>query len=1172
MARYALIIGIAEYTGSFKSLETPVQNANAIADILDQYGEFNQVKRLPFRRAAGQQDLGKVIRKPLPNETLVREVQQFLQDADGSDVLLYYSGHGFTKIDQLSQLPEGYLAPSDCQVELNAAGQIIAEKNGISLFGLNALIDRHTFNSLVVILDCCHSGAFLESGMVRRGVTAFGYQRDYYLITACRSSSKAYEGEDHSLLTEAVLKGLAPENASPRNGRISGDRLFDVIGNELYNSRQEPVRMGWGRIITLVQYRQPPESIEPVAHPFNAANPYMGLKPFGREQAAYFFGREQAVRALLDRLAENRFLAVIGPSGCGKSSLVKAGLLPELESDRIPGSREWQVEIMTPGQYPLQTLTNALEQQQGVDQPIVLFVDQFEELFTLCSNEEEQRTFIKRLNEETNDLAKQTRIIVAMRGDFLDRCAKFQESADLINSTAPTTYMVIPLTEAKLVADLEDSIICPAELHGVNFEQGLVRLILNDVINQLGAMPLLQYALTQLWESCISPNGGLRTLTIHGYTEIEGVKGALQRWADQFYTSLSTIDQTFLKELIGELVQIGDAGEVTRRRASWQRLRAIAASQAQLDRIIGRLVYQRLLVADDKTVEVAHEALLSESRLIQGWIEENWESIRLQQRLETYCQEWQEHDRSESYLLDAGRLAAIDEWIEKKQPRLMSIDQEFIEKSRERRDRQFQAQLEQERRLREEAERRELVELEKKLEAEARAEAEKRGKQIALVAGVLAVFASGLGIIALLRQGEVRQQQAISVGTLVGKAEQLLETHNHLEALIASVEALKAFQVMGRNNPKELQNLYAVMSKVYERNRIVRHKGGVNEIAVSTDGKLLASVGIDNFVSVWDIETDTPLFSKQAHDPYKAVIALRFSPNGKLLASSGKDKVIKIWNMKGENIRNFVHDDMVFSISFNAASKRIAAAGKGNKISIWELGNNKPRILILDDQVDRDPFIYGIDFHPVNESLLVSTGLGGYDIALWDLNQFASKPKLFGKSGFIMSSVKFSQDGSLIVSGDDGGELKIWTANGELIGKVKDGETGIIYTEFSSDKQLVAALTNDGKIKIWSVFEITKNYIPGKNIDQAPLYKFEANTGFISSMKFMPDASHSFKFPSLVSGGNNGEIRRWQIGREEISDLKDITSKNLLIAGCKMLSEYRRKNLDVENRLKESCD
>lgn len=1187
MTRYALIIGIAEYTGSFKSLETPVQNANAIADILDQYGDFDQVKRLPFRREAGQKDLGRVIRKPLPSEDLVRELQQFLQDADGSDVLIYYSGHGFTKLDPLSHTPEGYLASSDCQVELDVAGQIRTEKNGISLFGLNALINQHTFSSLVVILDCCNSGAFLESSMVRRDVTAFGYQRDYYLITACRSSSKAYEGEEYSLLTAAVLKGLSPGNASPASGRISGDRLFDVIGNELRNSRQEPIRLGWGRLITLVRYLQAPESAESVVHPFNAANPYMGLKPFEREQAAYFFGREQVVRALLDRLAINRFLAVIGPSGCGKSSLVKAGLLVELESDRIPGSSEWQVEIITPGQYPLQALTNALERHHSDDKPVVLFVDQFEELFTLCLNEEEQRAFIKRLNEETNDPAKQTRIIVAMRGDFLDRCAKFQEAADLINSTAPTTYMVIPLTEAKLVGELEDSITCPAALHGVSFEDGLVSRIRDDVINQPGAMPLLQYALLQLWESCISPDGASRLLTIQSYDAIEGVKGALQRWADQFYNNLSSTDQTFVQEMISELVQIGDGGEVTRRRAAWERLRAIASSQEQLDRIIGRLVYQRLLVADDKTVEVAHEALLSESKLIQGWIEENRENIRLQQRLEIYRREWEERDRSENYLLDAGRLAAIDEWMEKKQPRLMSVDQEFIERSREKRDRLFQAQLEQERRLREAAEAATLSEIEKKLEAEARAEAEaekvkesvarvraerQRGR-ITIVAGVLAIFSLGFGLLAQLKQGQIAEEQAQKSRTLISGAQQLFITHNNLEALIACVETLKAFQVMGRSNLRELQDIRELMSKIYERNRVVRHQGSVNEIAFSPNGKLLASAGFDHIINVWDIENNTTVFSKKAHDLEEAIMALRFSRNGKFLASASRDKTIKVWNMEGSEVRNLTHEDEVFDVSFDAETEKLAASGKGNVISVWDSGSNKPRTLMIGTHFDQDSSIYGVDFHPTKQSVLVSTGFKGYDIAIWDLNQVDSKPKLIGKNEFRVFSVRFSQDGTMIVSCDDGGAIKIWKSSGELIGSVIDGEIGMIYAEFSPDGQLVAAVNNSGKVKIWSVSEIVEKRNQNTDKTQKPLYQLEASSGVMTRVKFMSNQSRSpTKTQTLASAGDDGIIRIWQIGSEELLSLKNRTLNDLLLVGCKILIEYREADLEISNRIKKTCD
>jgi len=1184
MARYALIIGIAEYTGHFPSLETPVQNANAIADILDRYGDFNQVRRLPFRREAGQKDLGKVIRKSLPNEILVRELQQFLHDADGSEVLIYYSGHGFSKVQPLSGTSEGYLAPSDCQVELNAAGQVIAEKNAISLSDLNKLINRHKFNSLVVILDCCNAGAFLESDMVRRDIT-FGYQLDYYLITACRSSSKAYEGEGYSLLTAAVLKGLSPASVTSSSGWISGDRLFDVVGDELQNSRQEPLRMGWGRSITLVRYehQQAVPALEPM---FNSANPYMGLKAFEQNQADYFFGREQSCRALLDRLAENRFLAVIGPSGCGKSSLVKAGLLPELKDDRIPGSSEWRVEIITPGQYPLQVLTNALERHHVDNKPVVLFVDQFEELFTLCPNEDEQRTFIKWLNEETNDSVKQTRIIVAMRGDFLDRCAKFQEAADLINSTAPTTYMVIPLTEAKLAGELEQSITCPAALHGVSFEPGLVSQIIDDVINQPGAMPLLQYALLQLWNDCISPDRGSRLLTLQSYDGIDGVKGALQRWADQFYTSLFPTDQTFVRELISELVQIGDGNEVTRRRASWERLRSIATSPEQLDRIIGRLVNQRLLVADDKTVEVAHEALLSESKLIQGWIEENRDNIRLQQRLEIYRREWEEHDRSGNYLLDSGRLAAIDEWIDKKQPRLMPIDQEFIEKSRERRDRQFQVQLEQERRLREEAEGRELAEIEKKIEAEARVEAEgertkeaisrvkaeKQRTRIAIATGILAAFSLSLSLLIQFKQAQVTEEQTQKSRTLISGAQQLFVTHNNLEALIACVEALKAFQVMGRNNSRELQDIHELMSKIYERNRVARHKGGVNEITFSPDGKFLASAGFDHMINVWDMEKNTTLFKKKAHDPSKAIMALRFSYNGKLLASGSKDKTIKVWNMKGEIVRNLTHKDKVFDISFDTETRKLAASGKGNIISVWNSESNKPKSLMIGNHFEQDYFIYGVDFHPAKSSVLISTGYKDYDIAIWDLNQAGGRPKLIGKNDFAVFSSRFSKDGSMIVSCDDGGVLKVWKSNGELIGKIADGETGMIYADFSPDGKLVAAVNNSGKVKIWSVSELTKKRDQNNNEAQKSSYQLEASTNVMTRVKFMPNKlQSSTEVKTIASAGDDGKIRIWQIEDREFLDLTNMTSKDLLSAGCKALTEYRRTDKEISKHLEKVC-
>ncbi|UBF24773.1 caspase family protein [Kovacikia minuta CCNUW1] len=886
MARYALVIGIAEYTGSFKSLETPVNNANAIADLLDRHGDFNQVKRLPFRREQGQKDLGKVIKKSLTGVELTRELQQFLQDADGSEVLIYFSGHGFTRFDKLSGEKEGFLAASDCEFERDPEKRIITAKNGISLYSLNTLIKKHKFDSLVVILDCCHAGAFIESAMVRRDVTAFGYERDRYLITACRSSSKAYEAEERSLLTEAVLKGLGQENASRHSGRISGDRLFDVVGEALYNSRQEPLRMGWGRWITLVRYDLPQDSHDSptTGFEFDPSNPYVGLKAFEPNQADYFYGRERAVRALLDRLNENRFLAVIGPSGCGKSSLVKAGLLPELKADRIPGSHNWVVASFTPGKDPLTVLSDAFSQPPTADQTIVLFIDQFEELFTLCDNEDVQRQFIKRLHEETIKPDQQTRVILTMRGDFLDRCAKFQEAADLINTQVPTTYVVTPLTGRELA----EAIAQPALMHRATFEDGLVDKILEDVADQQGALPLLQYALFELWKRCIengtpTPHTPHPTplLTLSGYTEIGGVKGALQRRADKLYQEgFTESERSLFWELMRELVEVSEE-KATRRRANRNQL------PDSLLQIARKLADQRLLMIDDATVEVAHEALLSEWSLLKNWIEENRDNIHLSRRLELDCDEWLEKSQSDAYLLTGGRLSAIEEWAKKKQSALPERQSVFLKKSLRRRDRFIKS----------------------------------------------AFASSFVGIIlfaGLAWRAEEQKNKAETSGVeaLNSLSESLLENDNHLGALVASVKAVQrllqvnASKVLQQQTFQGLQNV--VVTNVQEINQLEGHTDTVYDISFNPDGQKFATASGDNTIKLWNLD-GSMLQTFRGHSG--TVTSVEFSPDGQILASSSGDRTINLWRQDGSLIRTLKgHQGWVWKVTFSPNGQMLASA------------------------------------------------------------------------------------------------------------------------------------------------------------------------------------------------------------------------------------------------------
>ena len=271
MARYALVVGIAEYQSPLLSrLSKATTDAEAVAQLLEQYGNFQEVKRLPAywnqtkncyeveARGVTGTELGLALRTLL------------LEQAVKNEVLIYFTGHGFSVSDSLGQ-SKGYLATSDCAIETEGS-QIIEQRRGVALDSLNHLIRTSDLSSLVVLLDCCHGGYFLERNLVEQTLTAFSSKKDYYLITASRGFEQAYVGEQHSVFTEAVLKGLSPENAGS-DGQISGDRLFDHIRIELQGSGQEPIRMGWGRSIMLVAYHTgnqlpvpTPQPVQPLGH------------------------------------------------------------------------------------------------------------------------------------------------------------------------------------------------------------------------------------------------------------------------------------------------------------------------------------------------------------------------------------------------------------------------------------------------------------------------------------------------------------------------------------------------------------------------------------------------------------------------------------------------------------------------------------------------------------------------------------------------------------------------------------------------------------------------------------------------------------------------------------------------------------------------------------------
>ena len=340
--------------------------------------------------------------------------------------------------------------------------------------------------------------------------------------------------------------------------------------------------------------------------------PYRGLRFFDVEHAPFFFGREALTEWLLDELrGENRFLAVIGPSGSGKSSLARAGLVAALKQGKIDGSEAWPVVICRPGPHPLESVAVALGEVKGVAQTpsevrdlmhdlregerllhltarltlrnapperrLILLVDQFEELFTLCHDEELRQAFVDNSLYAASVAEGQTVVLLTLRADFYSKCAAYPRLAEALSDHQ---VLVGAMTDDELRRAIER----PALLAGCEFEPGLVEKLLSDVKDQPGGLPLLQHALLELWE-----RRQVRRLTHAAYREIGGVEGALERRADRVYESLTPQEQEICRRVFLRLTQPGEGTEDTKRRASLHELLPAEGEREAVEAVVQRL-------------------------------------------------------------------------------------------------------------------------------------------------------------------------------------------------------------------------------------------------------------------------------------------------------------------------------------------------------------------------------------------------------------------------------------------------------------------------------------------------------------------------------------------------------------------------------------------------------
>ncbi|MFN0027514.1 MAG: protein kinase domain-containing protein [Acidimicrobiales bacterium] len=413
-------------------------------------------------------------------------------------------------------------------------------------------------------------------------------------------------------------------------------------------------------------------------------NPYKGLRAFTEADTADFKGRARLVDRLVAGLSRpgssGRVAAVVGPSGIGKSSVVRAGLLPALRRGAVAGSDGWFVATMLPGRDPFEEVAaallrvatsaplNLIEQltaderglarvvkallPEGSAGAVLLVIDQFEELFTLCRNDAVRRRFIGSLEHALADARCPLRVVLTMRADFYDRPLRYGTFARLIDSSTVAVTALAP-------DELEAAIVEPAAAVGCEFEPGLVSEIVADVSDQPGALPLLQYALTELYERRVS-----ELLTRDAYHDIGGVAGALARRAEELAAAGTLAEQAVLRRVFGRLVTLGEGAEDTRRRVLRRDLGADEAVAVAVDRFgAARLLsFDRDPASREPTVEVAHEALIRQWPRLAQWLDEDRDALRTHRHLSDTARSWALAGRDEGELYRGARLAGAIDW------------------------------------------------------------------------------------------------------------------------------------------------------------------------------------------------------------------------------------------------------------------------------------------------------------------------------------------------------------------------------------------------------------------------------------------------------------------------------------------------------------------------------